>query len=341
LMIASVLATAGPTLKWTWSGSTGDLLSNSVTVDSKGNLYVQDQYAIYAISPTGSLIWKTDAPLAANSADLVIGFGGLFHVGYNISKFAMATGKLLWLNTEVSTIDTPVLFENYLYGVNRDSAWCFDVVKEKVVWKTNINFTGLLGFSPAALDTVRKQLYVGSDNSTMVALNSETGEVLWTFWGGKSSQEFWDNAPGVDLKTGTVFPAGSFHYLLAVTPDGKLKYQSSNRTGEISCQPVFLPKTNQMLYTTDGWTLYSRNPDDGTIQWQYEATDMIYSRPAVSKNNHVYVGDYAGTFQSVDLATGAGIWKDSICGRLNHSPTINGCAVYVLCDQKVFAYDDC
>ena len=69
---------------------------------------------------------------------------------------------------------------------------------------------------------------------------------------------------------------------------------------------------NRVLYATSNRTLYSLNPNNGKVNWEFSPQtangEWIYSQPVV-RAGRVFIGDRCGDFHCLDAKTGKQLWR--------------------------------
>jgi outer membrane protein assembly factor BamB len=159
---------------------------------------------------------------------------------------------------------------------------------------------GAIAGTPALSDGV---LYFGALNSTLYAVNAETGAELWRFetdgwvWGGPL------------VHKGVVYfgdLAGKLYALNAT--DGSERWTAFEAEGGVRVTPLL---ANDLLYFgTRKGEVYAVRVEDGTQQWMLPLVGAIYSQPAIS-GDYLLVSPHNAKVQLValDLESGAERWS--------------------------------
>jgi outer membrane protein assembly factor BamB/tRNA A-37 threonylcarbamoyl transferase component Bud32 len=239
-----------------------------------------------ANTQTGNLKWKFNARGAINSAPTV--FDETVYIGSTGPYFyaiASKTGDLRWKNSIDPKNSCAAVIDDLVFVPRRDDS--------------------VDGVSP-------RHLY---------ALNSETGEKVWSFSGNFDSPTYSNGiiyAPGrqdglyaIDAKT------GNRQWLFE--PNGNLRHANPAVANKI----VFIGDIGKR--SNDGVTikrgnLYGIDAETGEQLWEYNTIDKIVSSPAVT--NNVVVAVSGKIVFGVDPETGEQLWRFQTDGRIITNPII-------------------
>lgn len=287
-----------------------------------------------------SLVWST-SELGEGYGSVAIQ-GGRIYVqgthGTDSTLFCLeeSSGQTLWTATLGDRLDhgrgpgprgTPTLHEDRIYVLteNGDLA-CLQAADGKTLWHRNIlqDFKGenprwLISESPL-VDGDRVIVMPGGDQASLVALNKDTGETIWT------SKELSD---GAGYSSCLVAEVQGIRTLLAFTAaaavglraeDGQLlwRYEPvANRTANVTT-PIFYQ--DRAFYSSDygtGCALLQLKADNGSM----EAKEVYFNRDM--RNHHggvVLVDGYLYGFSGailtcMEFETGKVMWKDRSVGK--------------------------
>jgi outer membrane protein assembly factor BamB len=216
-------------------------------------------------------------------------------------------------------------------------------------------------------------VYVGSDDGTLYALASITGEQQWSVETGsriRSSPTFWDgnvhfgsddgSVRAVDVSDGSVAWTTATDDSVSSSPvvtdgtvyigseDGRL-YAMAAGNGEvgwtvdtgspITSSPavadsvVYVGSSDTYVYAVDSRT--------GEIAWRFETGDGVASSPAVVDGT-VYIGSSDGYLYALDAGDGEQQWRFRTGGLVGTSPAVADGTVYVtngLFSRRLYAVD--
>jgi outer membrane protein assembly factor BamB len=177
------------------------------------------------------------------------------------------------------------------------------------------------------------EVYVGSWDNKLYALDASTGVLLWKYATGGAVE----SSPAV--ANGVVYfgsDDGNLYALNAST--GALLWQYTTGGSVYSAPTV----ANGMVYFgSDDKNLYALNPGTGALLWKYTTAEGINSSPAVGgSDNFVWFGSEDpnnyndGTFFALNASTGALVWSAFVGNSQNgyvgfSSPALDPPRVYV------------
>jgi outer membrane protein assembly factor BamB len=200
-------------------------------------------------------------------------------------------------------------FENVLSPANVsaiDQDWSFTTA-------------GAVSSSPAVENGV---VYVGSDDTSVYALNANGGSKLWSFATGGSVP----TSPAV--ANGVVYVAanGSIDALNAAT--GAQEWTQAPGSDSESSPTV----ANGSVYVGLGASVYAYT-GGGDLEWTFTTGEVVDAAPAVT-NGVVYVGSVDGNLYALRASDGTELWKFSPAGsEVETSPAVANGVVYVAADN--------
>lgn len=181
--------------------------------------------------------------------------------------------------------------------------------------------------------------YVATSDNLLIALEAETGTELWRF---EADFSIWAEPTYHD---GTLFIASLDRTLYAIdTADGSEKW-SAELSGAMSAQPVVNAEANLVYAASYDRAVHALDMDSGEEAWKVDATDWIWSAPALA-DGALYFGDSSGNVFAVDAAKGDVLWQSgvhamntvagaaqnpplAIKGAIQASPAVQNGVVYV------------
>ena len=194
----------------------------------------------------------------------------------------------------------------------------------------NWQFRGANGISTAPLVT-RGQLFVGSNDGFIYALNLETGQELWRL------QTSGSITTPPALNTDILFVTNNRGDLYALNPEtGRELWQAQVGTGDLTspvvvANRVYIGSSDHRLYTLDSTT--------GQEMWQVELEGSISATPLVVQQT-VYVGSHDWHLYAFDTTTGQELWRFKTADRIESSPiVVNGMLYVGSNDQNLYALE--
>lgn len=194
----------------------------------------------------------------------------------------------------------------------------------------------LIEFAPIV---VGERMYMIDNDARFIALNNDTGKVIWKKQLGKlnaSSPVFWRGTLiAVNLVPGQA--------LAVRARDGKVLWRK-DLPGRAESSPLVVGDT--AYFGTEPGTFFALNARNGKIRWQQQLDGEVKAAPAFSQGT-LYVGDYAGQFYALRAKDGAIRWKTSDLGvglgrsgRFYSTAAVAFGRVYVgNVDGRVYSFD--
>jgi len=307
-------------LKWRIELS-GAPSSISPVIDKDGTIYIVTSENLYAISPDGTIKWKTKVGNTFCSA-LAIGRDGTIYTGmWNGKLYAISPdGEKKWevrigpggvarsLNIDKDGIIYVGTAE--LWGVAKFAAV---YPNGTIKWRINVSDEWGQGFSAPAIydDTIYVEVWVYYGEKTyLYAIYKNNGTVKWKRklgWSGTLP-----NGPSI-AEDGTIYAyAGST--LFAYYPNGTLKWKK-NLERSISESPVM---GNDGTIYVGGFNICALDPD-GNVLWKKECP--YYSHGVIIDKNDVIYG--TGTYGLFAFSPNGTLkWIYKVNEDLDGSPAI-------------------
>jgi outer membrane protein assembly factor BamB len=214
-------------------------------------------------------------------------------------------------------------------------------------WKFHTN-EALLS-SPVINDNV---VYVGGLDSTLYALDINSGNVKWKFLTGgeirsnvllNKNQLYLVGGDGtfysLDKASGKVIWKWTFNNTASFL--GERKYDIADY---YNCSPVLYKNT--IYFGSGDGRVNAINADDGKLSWTFKTDDMVHASPVVD-NDKVFIGSFDGNVYALNSANGVMIWKFKSVGHeffpkgeIEGSPVVANGVVYVGSrDYNLYAID--
>jgi len=233
-----------------------------------------------------------------------------------------------------STSDWPMFNANPSHtGVGTGS----QILTPKLLWTYN-TFAPVVS-SPAVVDGV---VYIGSDNSDVIALNATSGVQIWNYSITPVFPVY--SSPAVD--NGVVYVGSMNSNVYALNATNGAQIWSYNTRGPVASSPAVV---GGVVYIGSGGGIsyiYALNATNGAKLWSYPTSGyIIMSSPAVVGGD-VYIGSTKGLTQThgsvyaLNATAGTLLWNYTTNGRVTSSPTVANGVVYVGdADGNVYALD--
>jgi outer membrane protein assembly factor BamB len=203
-----------------------------------------------------------------------------------------------------------------------------DVVSPPLNLKWKQTFGGAVDSSPAV---VGSRLYVGSDDKNLYAIDTATGNIIWTFndpVGGVGTTLAWDSSPTVaTVGNQTVIFAGNDNKnLYAVRDDGTVPFKLWAYTtgGPVKSSPVVttIAGTQVVIFGSEDKNLYALVASTGALYggWTpnpFVAAGLVETSPAILGQTVFFGSAVAnGPLYAVNLGNGVKLWDSTTTALL-------------------------
>lgn len=207
------------------------------------------------------------------------------------------------------------------------------------VWESKE--TALLEFPPVMSG---KRIFQLADDSTLSAIDKDTGRLLWRRRLGSLSA----STPAV--VGGTVYVTilareggGEGGRVVALkASDGTILWSHDLRSRSESSPMV---DKGKVIFGSEDGTVYALNASNGLTIWTYKAAGAVKASPTLV-NGILYFGDYSGNVQAIGERTGRRIWIAGSEGAPLGSGTFYSTAAYAYgriylgnTDGRIYAYN--
>lgn len=163
-------------------------------------------------------------------------------------------------------------------------------------------------------------VYIGSVDRNLYALNASTGAELWSF----ASSGAIDSPPTV--ANGVVYFGSLDRNVYALDASTGAELWSFNTAGSIDSSPAV---ANGVVYVgSDDDSLYAVNASTGAELWSFKTGGAIESSPSVA-NGVVYIGSTDDHLYALNASTGSALWTLATSGAITSSPAVTQGVVYV------------
>lgn len=172
----------------------------------------------------------------------------------------------------------------------------------------------------AAPSIAEEQLFVGTADDEVIALDAGTGEELWRYTTGDS---IWGQPVHVE---GVVYVGSLDKNVYALDADsGELLWQTAIG-GAVASQPVVHEDT--VYVSAFDNKLHALDIDTGEEKWFNQATDLVWGAPAVG-DGQVFYGDIDGNIYALSL-NGEELWQEQALGQIQSAPAYHDGVLYVV-----------
>ena len=171
------------------------------------------------------------------------------------------------------------------------------------------------------------QLYVGTQDRDVRALNLETGETVWRFslQGEVEVDRAVYGTPAIS--DGAVYVGGYDGTLYAINlANGDDLWDATIGDGSAIVGGAAVGGGLVFVGSSDG-TLYAYGAEDGVFQWRFETGNSIWATPAVA-NGRVFFGSMDQKVYALDF-DGQLIWEFATGGAVTAQPLVKDGRVYI------------
>lgn len=322
---------APPTLKWT-KDLGFDTDSSPVIVNDV--LYIGTVFGIFALdAKTGKELWRYHTNGFVESVPAVS--NGVLYFGADDRKFYAIDAKdgtLKWMNDKAMDgyTSSAVVVGNSVYAIPKDgSFYAFDASNGEVIWSTLVG--KITDSSPATGEGI---IAFGTDGGTIVALDTSTGKLKWSYDAGVS-----DIKSSPVIADGTIIIGSNDGSIYALTTEkGNLKWKYSTSDNVESSPSV---KNGVVYVGSKDSSFLAIDAATGKLKWKFPNSGPVLGAPAIS-NDVVYFGTSNKFIYGLDANSGKVLWKNST-GKNDKdyitSPAISGNVVYAATHSGiVYAY---
>jgi outer membrane protein assembly factor BamB len=175
------------------------------------------------------------------------------------------------------------------------------------------------------------RVIIGISNGNVLAINSTTGEKLWSYYTSAGANSIW-SSPAID--SGKVYIGVTRdHSLYCLNESTGMLLWSFETGNEIASSP--LVSNGKVYFGSSDGNLYCLNTNDGSLAWNFTSVGLdfwgdvggIDSSPAIS-GNIVFVGSRDANLYALNAITGVEIWHytarsdDRLTDAIFSSPTV-------------------
>lgn len=286
---------------------------------------------------------------------------GIVYVGCDDSHvYALdaATGDEEWrFETDDRVVSSPTVSEGTVFvGSWDDHLYALDAETGEKQWRFETRQKVTASPTVAAVPTNREDagaesdrhlVFFGSDDTTVYALDTATGEEIWRFATSNlvrasptvTDASFGDCPSGPSMRT-TVFVGSELDGVYAIDARTGEQLWNTETGGQdrssptVYCGTVFVGSRDRNVYALDAET--------GDQQWRFETDGAIIASPTVA-DGIVFVGaDIHGEqsdngLYALDATTGKRQWRFQADRPVSSSPTIAGDKVFFADSSAVYS----
>jgi outer membrane protein assembly factor BamB len=164
------------------------------------------------------------------------------------------------------------------------------------------------------------QVFVGTADNRVYALDASTGELQWEF---QTEHSIWAQPLYHDE---VVYAASLDDTLYALNAETGDELWRATFAGSIASQPAL---TEGILYVPSfDRQLHALAADSGEELWAADAANWVWGSPTVG-NGTVFFGDISGNIFALDAETGETVWEAKAAGAIQNSPLYADGALFV------------
>jgi outer membrane protein assembly factor BamB len=196
------------------------------------------------------------------------------------------------------------------------------------------NTTSEIDSAPAVANG---RVIVGVSNGNVLAVNSTTGELFWSYDTGAGSNSIWSSPA---IASGRVYIGTRDSNLYCLNESTGLllwKYATGN---QIDSAP--LVSDGKVFFGSQDGKFYCLDAASGSFVWSYTlAADSygnvgIYSSPAILGDT-IFVCSVYGGLHAIAASTGTMIWSYSVTGTIDSTPAVSeGAVFFTSSEAKVY-----
>ena len=163
-------------------------------------------------------------------------------------------------------------------------------------------------------------VYVGTADNRMLALNAESGELIWEFEAGHS---IWGEPA---YGNGVLYVTSLDRALHALDASNGNELWKTEFEGAIASSPVL---NENLVYVGEyGSQVHAIDMSNGNIVWTAPAQNWVWGAPAYA-DGAVYYADIDGNIFAVDALSGEARWQGKAPGAVQTAPLVVDGIVYV------------
>ncbi len=278
-----------------------------------GTAFVAGRRLVYAVAAdTGEEVWSAELDGQVRSSPTVAG-GRVFVGGLDGNVYALdvASGDREWVETVGSVRSAPTVAGEIVVVGTSNGVYALAAASGGQLWR----FAGpVFESSPTVAD---ETVYAGSENGRLYAIETVSGEAVWTVeTGGRVTV-----SPTV--ADGTVFAGSSDGTVYAVDAASGEQEWAFELNGSVELSPTVASGT---VYAGGGFTLYALDAATGDLRWRLgpgdpisvTSPDVLVRAPPIVSNGTVYLGGESGLYALSATVDGSSRGSRARLGTLGH-----------------------
>jgi outer membrane protein assembly factor BamB len=295
------------------------------------------------------IVWKTPVPLSGRSSPVVwkdkIFLSGGDDETLEIYCFEVASGELIWRYQvqEAAPGQRPPVTDDTGHAA---STMAVDGDRVYAVFSTGdlvaVDFGGNLAWQQdlgppdnpyghaSSLIPYRGLIYILYDHrasSSLIALNGETGEIVWETF--RDMEVSWTTPILIHAAGGDQLVVSGNPYVAAYEPlTGDEVWRLALLSGEVASSPAWAGSrvfaANE--YATLAAISLGNEPD---VVWEY-GEDLPEVSSVLATGNHLYMANGSGTVTCLDQQDGTVLWRHEFEEGFYSSPVLAGGNIYIL-----------
>ena len=269
---------------------------------------------------TRGVVWSSPA-LSPDGSQVAVG-----SYDRHLRVYAVASGKQLWnydtgnyvFSSPSYSRDGQVIYLASSAGVLLALSAPKDGSQDGVLlWQYEMG--GKTDYANPAVDS-NGNIYIGSRDRYLHVVDA-SGALLWRYRAGTITSSI-----SVDENAGTVyFAAGSYLYALSapsgINSKAELKWRYKTEGRVVNSAPA-IGADGSVIYVGSGkGYLHAINTADGSLRWEYQSSNGIYSSPVIDDSGVVYFGNNDGKLSGLS-AQGELVFQYDAGGRIMSTPAI-------------------
>lgn len=164
------------------------------------------------------------------------------------------------------------------------------------------------------------QVFVGTSDNHILALDAVSGSVLWDV---PTSHSIWGQPT---FRDGILYVTSMDHAVRALDAVTGDEIWRTQLEGSLPSKPVL---DTDLLYVSGfDREVHALDIETGEEVWAAAATDWVWGAPAVA-DGAVYFGDIQGNLYAVDATTGEPIWEKQTNAPIQTSPVMVNDIIYI------------
>lgn len=167
---------------------------------------------------------------------------------------------------------------------------------------------------------VDDQVFVGTADNHIMALNASDGTLNWDF---QTGHAIWGQPA---YRDGNLYVASMDWSVYALDAETGEQIWKTELGGALPNGPVL---GDDMLFVSsfDGH-VHALEMASGSIIWSAPAADVVWGAPALA-NGSVFYSDIQGNLHAADAETGQDMWNKATGTRVQSTPVVVGDAIYI------------